>query len=656
MLLKTSRIALSLFVMLLLVGANLEAYAVVNSIRLTATNHVILADGKHTTTIRAEVRDTSGRPVTDNTIVQFQTTAGNLSQSQAETRGGIATVTLTSAPLPGIAKITAFATGVATLEVLFTDDPQETFDGNLYLNFTAGNYLAYIATEKVIEAIGKNNDAKVTYRHVEITADRLQYRCQDGIVKARDNVVLKRGTAVLKASRLYYNIQTAEGFAIAELDGRPQPVSVHGESLRLEPRKDPLPTSYFHQDELSVKLVIVARNITYFPNDKLQFRRPRFFQDQTQILSLPYYQLGLYETELFSDQFISFGTSGFGLELPFYYDLTPRSSGIVYLRHQQQLGRGYYSTQRGWAIDVIQGYTSTGSQRYEGAYGFIGLTRSDWGFRWTHNQEFNDRTQGGVYFELPRPDSLFSTVNFSQQARYIRWGLNFSGGQTFNSERATSTRGDVFIESQPRRLFGSKSYSYTIGTSYSNAQARSRDTSLLNYNQTTQNIGVRAFSRPVNINKRTTLTNSFSFGQLFSQGAGSGFTALSTLSLDHVLSGGGALNLSYDFVTRPSSIFTSNGKHRFSVNYGIPISKGLQISLFGSSYVDAPESSLLADMSFRINDRWRLIGAVTLQRFHVETFNDLQFVVGYRIGARELQLAYSTFNRRFAFDLTATRF
>ena len=66
------------------------------------------------------------------------------------------------------------------------------------------------------------------------------------------------------------------------------------------------------------------------------------------------------------------------------------------------LGRGYYATQPGWAIDVIQGYSSQGDHRYEGAYGFTNLTRGDWSFRFNHNQEFNSRTQGSFDLEFPR--------------------------------------------------------------------------------------------------------------------------------------------------------------------------------------------------------------------------------------------------------------
>src|SRR5437016_153421 len=69
----------------------------VTTITLRATRTALLADGKQTTTIRAEVRDSSGRYANGNTFVQFQTTGGTLSASQAPASGGIATVTLSSA-------------------------------------------------------------------------------------------------------------------------------------------------------------------------------------------------------------------------------------------------------------------------------------------------------------------------------------------------------------------------------------------------------------------------------------------------------------------------------------------------------------------------------------------------------------------------------
>ena len=82
----------------------------------------------------------------------------------------------------------------------------------------------------------------------------------------------------------------------------------------------------------------------------------------------------------------------------------------------------------------------------------------------------------------------------------------------------------------------------------------------------------------------------------------------------------------------------------------------MQASFFGSAFLDAPDASFLADVSYRIDNDWRVLSAVTLQRFSSQKFQDIQLTIGRRIGARELQLTYSTFNKRVSLDLTATRF
>lgn len=657
-LIHTTLLTLFFLNLMLICGSGSVSAAGIPIIQLTSHRSALLADGKHSTVLQAQVRDSSGRSVPDNTSVQFSTNAGSLSPASAPTRSGIATVTLTSSQIAGLARISAFSSGGAsnTLEILFTDDPEATFGGNSYVAFSTSSYLAYSSTDKVIEANGKNSGAKLNYRSLSLSADRLQMRCEDLIVRAHGNVVVKRGGQTLNATRLYYSLLNGEGYAMTEVNGKLQAVTISGENLRIEPSKTVIPGSYITMPELQVKLVIAARGITYFPNEKLQFVKPKFFQDQTQILALPYYELSLYSQELFSDQFLSVGTSGFGLSLPIYYGLSPRSSGIVYLRHQQQLGRGYYSTESGWAVDVIQGYNSQGDKRYEGAFGFTGLTRSDWGFRWNHNVEIGNGTQGSFYFELPHHDSLYSSANFSQQQKHIRIGANFSGGQTFASNRTTTSRSDLFVETQPHRLSGSKTYSYTVGTTLAMGQTSSKETGISNYHETTENVNLRAFTRPIAIDPRTTFTNSFSVGHTWSDTGGTGVAALASFSLDHTMPGGGTANITYDFVTQPRAAFNAGGNHRVSGTMAFSQSRKLSLSIFGTAYLDANQASVIADMSYRLDKKWRVLGAVTLQRFDADTFNDIEFTIGRQIGARELQVTYSTNRHRFSVDFTATRF
>jgi len=656
--------AIYVLTMLLVVLTASSACAAPATISLRSTRQILLADGKHTTDIIAEVKDSSGRPAQD-VEVQFNTTLGNFTQSRVLAFGGRASTQMTSAPIAGTAHITATVasnglSGVSNpIDVVFTDDPDATFEGNAYIQVVGASYLAYSVSDRMIEAHGKEGGAKLQFRNFEVSADRMQLECTDqALIRATGHITLKRGKKILLAERLYYSMQSGQGYAMTEIDGRLTPVTIGGENLIITPLTTPIPTSYQHLRELQVKMVIVAKSITYFPGDRLQFRRPHFYQDQVQLYTLPYYELPLNSEQLFSDHFISVGTSGFGLELPFYYNLTPRSSGIVYLRHQPQIGRSSFATQPGWSIDMVQGYSSMGGtdNRYDGAYGFTGLTRSDWGFRWSHNQEFSQASQGSFYFDFPNHDSLFSSANLTHQMKNFRIGTNLAAGQTFTGSPTTSLRTNTYAESNPAHLLGSKTVMFTVGTRYSMGSYDSRDPLLAKQSDSTEEITMRAFTRPWRMGSRTTLSDSVTVGHLWSQHQGSGLIGLATLSLDHALQGGGAVNLTYDLVDRPNTFIGASGKQRVSLTYSVAQSKHITVSMFGSAYLDSNEAAFLADMSYRIDKNYRLLLSATAQKYGGESYQDLEFTLGRRIGIRELQLTYSTFNHRISFDFTATRF
>jgi len=633
--------------------------AAISTVSLTANRTALLADGKHTADLAAAVRDNNARPVANAQVI-FSTSAGQLSQTQAYTDfSGTARVRLTSASLPGTASIMATTPGgtASTLTVEFTNDPEATYNGNNYMTFAAKTYLAYSATDRVIEGEGTNGGARLTFRNFEVVADRMQYRCDDGILRAHGNVFMKRGSHKLLASRLYYSLASGDGWAVTrEENGTSKSVRIAGENLLLTESPTPPPFSYMSIPDLQVKLIIAAVGITYFPNEKLQFRRPKFYQDQVQIMKLAYYELPLHSEQLFSDQFISVGTSGLGLELPYYYKLTADQSGEIIIRHQQQIGRGYYSTEPGWGIDLIQTYTQSGDKRYEGAYGFTGLTRNDWDFRWNHSQEFNSNTQSAFDLEFPGHDSVYGSTNLTQQFKLFRWGANVAAGRTFLSDDTISTNANLYLETQPKGIMGNKNYQYTVGTTFISAHSQSNDTNIPDASETREGLNVHAFSRPINLDKQTTFTESMTIGQTWAGHEGSGLTSLATLAVDRHFKTAGSLNLTYDLVYQPSTFIDTGGKHRFSASYSVNKTKSLTFTVFGSMYADSPDSSMLADMSYRINNQWRIISAATLERYNSISYNDYEMTLGRRFGARELQLTYSTYLKRVSLDFTATRF
>jgi len=146
------------------------------------------------------------------------------------------------------------------------------------------------------------------------------------------------------------------------------------------------------------------------------------------------------------------------------------------------------------------------------------------------------------------------------------------------------------------------------------------------------------------------------FGNTWAGHEGEGLTSLATLALDRSMGGGGSLNLTYDLVYQPSTFIDSEGRHRFSASYTVNKSKKLSVTIFGSTYLDYASNSLLADVTYRLDARWRLLGQVTLERDSGLSYADYEMTIGRRFGARELQFTYSTYLKRISLDFTATRF
>ena len=143
------RLALTLSLALLCQMLTIVASAQIGqyTVNLRASRTMLLANGRDRAIVIAEVRDATGRPAGNSLEVLFQTSLGTLSQSRAQTFGGIAQVELSS-NVVGVAKVTATYRGVSNiLEVGFTDNPEEMYQGTNYVQVSGGSYIAYSTTE-----------------------------------------------------------------------------------------------------------------------------------------------------------------------------------------------------------------------------------------------------------------------------------------------------------------------------------------------------------------------------------------------------------------------------------------------------------------------------------------------------------------------------
>jgi len=451
---------------------------------------------------------------------------------------------------------------------------------------------------------------------------------------------------------------TGSGVAIAEVDSRLRPVRLKGRDLKVEPiiltNPDAVaisPGEFELKDISKSSLVISAREILVFPGEKLQFKRPRFYQDGAFLVSMPFYSVGLYSTQLFSDQFVSVGTQGLGLDLPVYYDLTPGSTGFVSLRHGEQSGRSVLSQRTGWSLDLNQGYNSLGGAgRYTGQLGLTGMNRSDWGVRWNHSQEFTSDTRGTFFIDFPQHRSMFLSTNLSRQMGPYYVGLNLSGNRNLTGFSTSAMNSDLYLEMVPKAL-GKTGYTYAVGGTAGYFATQTGD---VKNRAITQGVQTRLYSKPFSLDKSTTITNYITLGHLWSNQSNSGNTMLASLAANKTFKGAN-VQLTYDFTKQPLFI-TDGGNHRLTANLLASAGTKWNIYLFGSTMLDAPNSSILGELNYSIAPRWRFLFSAAMQQFSTSSYKDFQVGVGRNVGGREVVLSYGTFSHRWFFDLQASRF
>jgi hypothetical protein len=663
----TSRTASLLLLLACAAGSVRATAAGLPTIKLRANRSAILNDGKDVSEIVADVRDSTGNFVPNGTTVRFTTDKGGFQpglqpDASVTTQSGQARVRLVGQQ-KGAAKVFASVQGTLsdTLEITLTDDPTETFQGNSYIDVTGTKSLMYSANERVVEATGikREGDAKglpgaiVTFRNVEIVADTLQLSCSDNVVRATGHVQVSRGGKRLQCLRLNFPLTGKLGYAIVETDKRIQPVHIKTADLSTTPETAGISPVIFQFAETgAAPQIIAASQIRVFPGEKLQFKRPKFYTDGQKLVSMPFYSLPLYSTQLFTDQFVSVGSQGLGVDVPLYYDLSAGSTGIFHVRHGERAGRSSFATQPGWSLDAIQQYNSTGTaRRYTGELGFTGLSRSDWGFRWNHSQEFNADTRASFNVDLPQHRAAFISTNINRELGPLHLGLNLSGNRSFSGYHSVGTEADTYLETTPGKV-GKTGYMMAYGATASTIHTKNEG---YVSNIATQGIQTRFFSKPFSLGGGTTLTNYVTVGNMWTSQGKSGPSLLSTLTAAHTFKGGASLQMTYDFTQTPAELIDT-GKHRLSTTFAVNGGSKWNLFFYNSMLLDARVSTTITDFNFSVAPRWRVNLSATLQQFAGSQFRDYTFGFARTIGGRDFLLSYSTYSHRIFFDLEASRF
>lgn len=661
------------------------------SVTVTAAPDVIYADGKSTTVITATVRDSGGSLAANGTSVRFTTTLGTLTPDTATTTSGVARIALTSASSAGKATITAVAFGEGAVgtppgiaAVDFTEDRQALFSRDArWIRVDCPEYLVYSADMQILEAQGKKGSAHLSYKGLDVAADALQLDLQTQQLLAH-NVRLQRGRHVLRVAELKYDLSTSAGNAV--LADTAQSVTVTGFGLETAPQpldaaQLPLTANPYRFEDLSDSRVVVsARAITAAPGDQVQFRRASIYSDGKKLLSVPYHVMPMQTDQIFGQQVLGFGSGGLFVNLPYYYNVTPRSKGTIYLRSSgagsANLGSsltsgvsffGSHVGQHGMALDLEQTYEA--GRGGTGQFLVSGITRSEWGAQWNHTQRIDESTTGYMFVDYPAHRSLYATSNVSRQFRGFSLNVSASGSRDPGNAgfSASSMTVNTYLQTNPRQL-GSTGINYTNNFSVQRGQLieDSPSTGRITTPISTQTLDMRFFTNPIRPDKRTQITDSLTLGQAWG-GERHGFapTVNASLGVSRSFRKSDSLSLNYTYrydpllsqIGTPSSglnpleaLLRSSTQHRLTATYFTAPLPRVTVSFSGSYGLPLNDRVLFTTARYRINNDWGLGLAASYERYVTDSYQDIEYSVSRRLFGRDLLFYYSAKSKKLRFD------
>jgi hypothetical protein len=515
---------------------------------------------------------------------------------------------------------------------------------------------------RILEASGRTTGepsgsglpgASITYRNIQVFADSIQLDCNSNVVRARGHVRIVKGGKRLECSKLFFPLSTGDGFAITEQGNKIKPVRVKSSDLAIDIPPNGVPTQLLELEDLSQQTqMVVAKEVRLYPGDKLQFNRPKFYQEGQALFSMPMYSMALFSNTLLSEQVVSVGSQGIGVDMPLYYDLSPVSMGLFHIRHGEQNGRSSFATRPGWSLDMTQAYNSNGgNRRYTGEVNITGMSRPDWGLQWNHSQELDPDTMASFDFDLPQHRAVFAQANLTRQWSGLRMMANLSGNRSISGISSSGVQGDLTLGTMPKKV-GKTGYLMSF-----NADANVIHSQTLGFTNgiASQGVSMQLTSQPFKLGKATNVTNYMTFGNIWANGGRGGANITSNLTLNHIFSPTASMMLAYDYQKQPLTLL-GTGNHKVSTMLRMSGGSKWDLFLFGSMMLDERNSTLVSDINYVIAPRWHLSLSSTIQQFSTASYRDFSLGIGRTVGGRDIVISYSTFNHRFFFDLQASRF
>ena len=657
-------LCLLLVVVLLFAAAQVVCAPATYTMWLKAHPQAIVADGRSETTISAEVRDSTGQPVPDGTIVNFTTSVGTI-EREGRTVAGVARVQLQSSVTIGTAMVSAVAStgnAVATLRVDFLEKGTEMF-GESFITVSSKSYLGYDVNSRLVDAAG---GVTIAARGLTIKAEEAQIDLNANVLRAKgkigvENIVISRESKRMEASELYYDFTSMNGVILTPASEGAKRMTFRGRDLFSQVATEDVDQtrSLDYKPISDTSMFIKAPSMIIRPGEEIKFKRAAFYMDGTKMLSVPLYVVGLNgsNTGSGSSQMLTYGTDGLRMDLPCYFSLTPSSTGALRLRRSELGGWGAYTTSPGWQLDMQEDYNFGGTT--EGTFALERVTSAhDWGMHWNQRTEFANDSQLYSYVDFPQHSSLFGSTSYSRSFKNYTFSLNGRASKAQGQNGTLAT--DAYAQTRSKPLFGG-------ALNYSLTSRLSGDTS--RQAKFGEGAGLQLYGKPIKLSFLGNLSSSLVAGHNWGSNFGSTITASSGIT--HGIGHMGSCGLDYMYSWADTSIRSSS--QRLSANLNLCSSP--KWSLYANATQGITDHSLSAfgSFSYVFAPTWRIGLIGTYQKFRSQnvilddlgmpitvfsdyTYPDAELSLSKAVGKQEMSIIWSSSQRRFRVEFSALQF
>ncbi len=624
----------------------------------------ILADGKSYSQIIITVTGSDGHPAPDGTQVQVSTTAGNVT-TVAYAGSGRATAILTSTTNPEIAIVTCSAGGAsASTQVEFSSFAGSGSLGPKVIRME-GNALAYSVDRDVV--LGSSG-VTIEYNDLTIEASSAQVCEPMGGIKAQGEVKIICGDQELTADAFSYDLRTDRCRILNDetvLTGSANDL-FKADKLKKSDASALSPGEMSPLTADSTRTWIVAKKLTMFPRDRVQFMHASIYLGDTRVVNVPLYVFDYNNRSTLTDQVRYTQYQGFVADIPMYYRVTDSGSGALKLRYAQKGSDygGYYSPRRGPSLGLEQTYSL--GNRSEGRVFLDALSSSSRSLEIAHHQEFGSILQRGRADLSLRyqPQSSFARGVYSAYlnasmsgGKYDYYLSGYTGGSKVpvwdpadmdNIEYMERANSSIRATVRPKQGFtaGSVRFSPNVslgygriasGTSFASQEGMYQSTGL---DISMPSIGNRTMSLSFNGAADLTATADGRLGESLRLGT----------NLRRSWRGGNA-SMGYTLNLRngPTVNMFSTSVHTLNGNVYMGLGGRWNCYAYFGYGLDTGRMNLFSSAAYQIDRNWKLRGEYSLYRYRFNSatyhftseFSYLKAGIYHPFGPYEIGLAWS---------------